>query len=175
MNRRELVKAISSGVTLIAVGGLSIVACHDDSYKPVFFESETYEFLSNLSDYILPDCDESPGAKKAGVAAFLDRFIPICKSEVFQSDIKVAIEKLRNLSENDFGKAFHKLSKEKQKEQMHNFEALNDNGYSALKSLIVFAYFTSKDGMTKALSYVAVPQKFDGEVIYENNDKAWAL
>jgi len=175
MNRRQLVKAISSGAVLITFGGVSIVACNDDNYKPVFFQPDAYQFLSELSENILPDCDESPGAKQAGVASFLDRYIPICKSPEFQDEIKMTTDKLSGLSKNSFGKPFHQLSKEKQTEQMHIYEGMEDKGYAALKSLILFAYFSSMEGMTKALSYVAVPEKYEGDISYHNNQKAWAI
>lgn len=175
MNRRELVKAITSGAVVISVGGVSIIACDDNTYKPEFFQSDSYQFLSDLSESILPECDESPGAKAAGVASFLDRYIPICKSPEFQNDIKIAAQKLSELSENKFDKAFQNLSPKELTEQMRIFESLDDKAYIELKSLILFAYFSSMEGMTKALRYVAVPGKYDGDVLYKTDQKSWAI
>jgi len=175
MNRRKLVKAISSGAVVITVGGVSIIACDDKTYEPEFFLPDSYQFLSDLSEIILPESDESPGAKIAGVASFLDRYIPICKSPEFQNDIKSATQKLRKYSENKFGKAFQKLSEKELTEQMYIFENLNDMGYAELKSLILFSYFSSMEGMTKALRYLAVPGKYDGDLFYNNDQKSWAI
>lgn len=175
MKRRAILKALSSGTVLLAVGGVSFVACSDNHYTPLFFQLDSYQFLSELSESILPDCEESPGAKNAGVASFLDRYIPMCTPQEFQDAIKITIEKLRMMPEENFKKSFHKLSKEAQKEQMELFEGLEDDGYRKLKSKILFAYFSSLEGMTKALSYIAVPGKYEGDIYYDNKQKGWAL
>jgi len=175
MKRRALLKALSSGAVLISVGGITLVACSDEDYTPVFFSPDAYQFLSALSESILPDCEESPGAKKAGVAAFLDRYIPICKSEKFQGEVIIALDKWRTLAEEKFGKPFHRLSIEAMTEQMELFESLEDKPYKELKSLILFAYFTSMEGMTEALSYIAVPGKYEGDILIDHNQKGWAL
>jgi hypothetical protein len=43
-----------------------------------------------------------------------------------------------------------------------------------MKQLAILGYFTSKEGATKALRYVAVPGKYDGALPYKKGDKAWA-
>lgn len=43
-----------------------------------------------------------------------------------------------------------------------------------MKQLTLLGYFTSKEGATQALRYVAVPTKFEGSVDYKKGDKAWA-
>ena len=175
MNRRELVKVITSGAAVISVGGISIIACQDNNYKPLFFHQDSFQFLSNLSETILPDSEESPGAKIAGVASFLDRYIPICKSKDFQSDIKNTLDKLSKISQNNFAKPFHRLSEDELADQLNRFEELGDKGFQELKSLILFAYFSSMEGMTKALRFAAVPGKYDGDILSDNNQKSWAI
>jgi hypothetical protein len=44
-----------------------------------------------------------------------------------------------------------------------------------VKQLTIWGYFTSEPGATKALRYVAVPGKYDGNFPYKKGDKAWAL
>ena len=43
-----------------------------------------------------------------------------------------------------------------------------------MKQLTLFGYFTSKEGATQALRYVAVPGKYVGDYPYKKGDKAWA-
>lgn len=43
-----------------------------------------------------------------------------------------------------------------------------------MKQLALLGFFTSKEGATKALRYVAVPGKYDGALPYKKGDKAWA-
>ncbi|PZP48711.1 MAG: twin-arginine translocation pathway signal protein [Pseudopedobacter saltans] len=50
------------------------------------------------------------------------------------------------------------------------------NHYFALmKQLTLLGYFTSEPGATKALRYLPVPGKYDGNYPYKKGDKAWAL
>ena len=46
--------------------------------------------------------------------------------------------------------------------------------YPMIKELVVFGYFTSKPGATKALRYIQTPGYYKGEVPYKKGDKAWA-
>lgn len=49
-----------------------------------------------------------------------------------------------------------------------------DYYFILMKQLTLLGYFTSKEGATQALRYVAVPTKFEGCVDYKKGDKAWA-
>ena len=42
-----------------------------DPYKPLFFSSEHYQMLDDIAEMIIPE-DDTPGAKQAGVAEFID-------------------------------------------------------------------------------------------------------
>jgi hypothetical protein len=46
--------------------------------------------------------------------------------------------------------------------------------FRMMKQAAVLGYFTSEQGATKALRYVAVPGKYDGNFPYKKGDKAWA-
>ncbi len=51
----------------------------------------------------------------------------------------------------------------------------NPNYYFMLmKQLTLLGYFTSKEGATQALRYVAVPGKYEGCIDYKKGDRAWA-
>jgi gluconate 2-dehydrogenase gamma chain len=41
------------------------------SYKPLFFSPQQYKMVEHLAEMIIPE-DETPGAKQAGVAEFID-------------------------------------------------------------------------------------------------------
>lgn len=46
--------------------------------------------------------------------------------------------------------------------------------FTMIKDLILFGYFTSEEGATKALRYVQTPGYYKGDVAYKNGDKSWA-
>lgn len=49
-----------------------------------------------------------------------------------------------------------------------------DYYYVQMKQLTLLGYFNSKEGVTEALRYIAVPGKYDGNFPYKKGDKAWA-
>lgn len=49
----------------------SAAASHPNPYKPMFFSPEHYRMVEHLAEMIIPE-DETPGARQAGVAEFID-------------------------------------------------------------------------------------------------------
>ena len=47
--------------------------------------------------------------------------------------------------------------------------------FTMMRQLTLWGYFSSKEGMTKALRYVETPGRYDGAYPYKQGDKAWAL
>jgi Gluconate 2-dehydrogenase subunit 3 len=61
--------------------------------------------------------------------------------------------------------------KNPKKEKMRKYPK---NYFIMMKQLTLWGYFTSKEGATMALRYVAVPGHYDGCIDYKKGDKAWA-
>jgi hypothetical protein len=53
-------------------------------------------------------------------------------------------------------------------------EGESSHYFTMMKQLTLFGFFTSKEGATQALRYVAVPGKYIGDYPYKKGDKAWA-
>jgi hypothetical protein len=47
--------------------------------------------------------------------------------------------------------------------------------FTMMKQLTLVGYFTSEVGATKALRYLPIPGKYDGNYPYKKGDRAWAL
>jgi len=47
--------------------------------------------------------------------------------------------------------------------------------FSLMRDLTLLGYFTSEIGATKALNYVAIPGRYDGNVDLKPDQKAWAI
>jgi len=69
----------------------------------------------------------------------------------------------------------------KAEEAKHNFGAryIKQNYpphyFTMMRQLTLWGYFSSKEGMTKALRYIETPGRYDGAFPYKKGDKAWAL
>ena len=46
--------------------------------------------------------------------------------------------------------------------------------FRMMKELTLLGFFSSKEGATQALRYIAVPGKYEGCIPYKKGDKAWA-
>ena len=62
-----------------------------------------------------------------------------------------------------------------QKSEMLTVATKKDRPFFRLmKQLTVAGYFTSEIGATKALEYVPIPGRFEGDVLMQPGQKAWA-
>ena len=84
VERREILRYIGIAAVASSFPGFSkwVFACPQDhpqssshvsagSYKPLFFSPQHYRMVEHLAEMIIPE-DDSPGAKQAGVAEFID-------------------------------------------------------------------------------------------------------
>jgi gluconate 2-dehydrogenase gamma chain len=85
VERREILRYIGIAAVAGTFPGFSkwVFACPQDhsqspaarggsdSYKPLFFSPQHYRMVEHLAEMIIPE-DDTPGAKQAGVAEFID-------------------------------------------------------------------------------------------------------
>lgn len=83
--RREILRYIGIAAVASSFPGFSrwVFACpqdhspaapsptHSSSYQPLFFSPRHYRMVEHLAELIIPE-DDTPGAKQAGVAEFID-------------------------------------------------------------------------------------------------------
>ena len=60
------------------------------------------------------------------------------------------------------------------KENQSKMNEYDGHFYPMIKELILFGFFTSQPGATKALRYIQTPGSYKGDVSYIKGDKAWA-
>jgi len=85
IERREILRYIGIAAVAASFPGFSrwAFACADEhpplqspqpkshGYKPLFFSGEQFQMVEHLAEMIIPE-DDTPGAKQAGVAEFID-------------------------------------------------------------------------------------------------------
>jgi hypothetical protein len=132
--------------------------------------------LYTICDTILPKTD-TPSATAVGCHQFVPHQLTHCHSKQQQDDCIHIINTLDKSASEKFSQALPLLNVQQQQQILTNFEQTNastddeKNQFRFLKALIVFGYFTSEVGASKALNYQAVPGGFIGSVPMTANTK----
>lgn len=188
MNRRELLQhvAILLGGSIVGGSVFSISGCKsDDKQVNALFSDKQVALMNEIADTILPETS-SPGAKAAKVGDFMAVMVLDCYEEKNQKVFSEGLKKIDELSDQKYNNSFLEadpkqrtelltaLDKEQKEYQSKKGKDDPSHYFRMMKELTLLGYFTSKEGATQALRYVAVPGRYDGDVPYKKGDKAWA-
>ena len=188
INRREALSRVALLIGGTVIGGhLFLEGCTRPATKTVdgLFQDNQIDFLGSIADVILPET-ATPGAKEAGVGAFIPVMVRDCYTDVDQKIFVEGLTKLEDSSKKKFSKAFQDLSFEHQTELVTEIdkEAIDYHTnkkeedpihyFKMIKELTLLGYFTSEIGATKALRYNPIPGRYDGDIPYKKGDRAWA-
>jgi gluconate 2-dehydrogenase gamma chain len=197
MNRRELLQrvawimggAISAPAVLGVLNGCS--AKKEESWQPVFLSKEQGAVMAEVAEIIIPRTD-TPGAKDAGVPAFIDTMLKDVYEDEDRQRYVSGLKAFDDAARTAHGKGFVELPKAQQTELVRKFHDEAVASELALetrpaylqrpfilmtKELTMLGFFTSKVGATEVLQYAAVPGEFKGCVplAQAGNGKSWAL
>jgi hypothetical protein len=188
MERRELLKMIALATGTVFIGGeLLLSGCKNaPSLGGPSFTEDDISFLDEVAETILPRTS-TPGAKDAGVGRFMTVMVNDCYTKEDQEIFHKGIAQLNDASNAEFKKDFmdasaeertqllNKLDKEAKDDQNKDKDGKNKYRYfTQMKQLVLFCFFTSKQGATEVLRHVAIPGKYDGAYPYKKGDRAWA-
>jgi hypothetical protein len=191
MNRRDALARVSlllGGTILGAEAFLS--GCTNPAEQKLGgtgtnFSDADIAFLDQVAETILPKTD-TPGAKDAQVGAFMARIVKDCYTEADQKVFLAGMQLLDDASKRKNGKSFMEATPEQQHDLLVDLDKEAkayattkkkddpQHYFRMMKELTLWGYFTSEQGATKALRYVAVPGKYEGCIDYKKGDKAWA-
>ena len=141
--------------------------------------------MNEIADTILT-ATRSPGAKAAKVGDFMAVMVLDCYEEPNQKIFMDGLKKIDELSDKKYNKSFveadpkqrtellTELDKEQKAYQDKKGKDDPSHYFRMMKETTLLGYFTSKEGATQALRYIAVPGRYDGNVPYKKGDKAWA-
>ena len=156
------------------------------------FSAERKNLVSEIAEIIIPKTD-TPGAKDAKVGDFIEKMLKDCYAAKDQDSFN---DGLKELEKKDFMKAAPeeqtKILKEMEasakeattkagEEKKKYTEAGKEYTDAAvpffrlMKELTLLGYFTSEQGATMALEYVAVPGRYDGCIDLKPGQKSWAM
>jgi len=183
MERRELLKMIAAA-TGMAMIGLPAFAQGTSADGDSLFSEAQIAKLDAIAETILPRTD-TPGAKDAGVGAFMARYVTDCYTPEEQALFRAGLAEIDTRAGGDCTaitpEARAELLRTLDTEARARADAiaageqtLTPHAFTMMKQLVIFSFFTSKVGATQVLRYVAVPGDYDGDMTYEPGTPAWA-
>lgn len=156
-------------------------------WKPEFLTEDQASIISTVSDIIIPRTD-TPGAKDAGVPAFIDQMLKDVYSPEDQKAFTDGLQAFNAQAREEYGEDFNDLDEEDQAafvKKLHDAaiqaEKTTDTAPKrpfilSMKELTLLGFFTSEPGATQVLQYVAVPGAYKGCIPLSEagNGKTWA-
>jgi len=185
VERREILRYIGIAAVAGPFPGFSqwAFACPQDHpqspppvkagpYKPLFFSPQHYRMVEHLAEMIIPE-DETPGAKQAGVAEFIDFMVanrvPVSTSRDIRStdDAIAAGDEAQNRflagldwmnarSQSEFKREFMDCTQEQQNSLLEElaykakFTPTTESGrafFQMMRDYTVVGYYTTKIGL----------------------------
>lgn len=122
------------------------------AYRPQFFTAAEYEMVERLAEIIIPS-DQTPGAKEAGVAEFID-FMVACDADA-QYGFRTGLTWLNAHSEQTAGKKFVEIAPQQQislleplgfKNKARPGEEDGRRFFSTMREYTVTGFYTSEIG-----------------------------
>lgn len=202
MNRRDAVArvALLMGGTLIGADYF-LSGCTADTDKKAATKAKTapakpeklaevlnaqqINLLNEVGETILP-ATKTPGAKAANVGGFMAVMVRDCYKPEEQKIFLDGLNKLEDAAQKSGGKDFLALDAKQRTtlltaldKEMKQYEKAKtpeqpNHYFRMVKELTLLGFFTSEPGATKALRYLPVPGRYDGNVPYKKGDRAWA-
>lgn len=146
-------------------------------YKPLFFSAQQYQMVEHLAEMIIP-ADDSPGAKEAGVAEFIDFMVAnrvavspnrdvrctqdaIEMGDEAQNRFLSGLDWLNARSKSQFGHEFMDCTSERQNDLLEElaykakFKPTTESGrefFQLIRDYTVVGYYTTKIGL-ESLDY----------------------
>lgn len=196
LNRRELLQrvaylmggAISAPAALAVLNGCT--AKREAAWQPLFLTKEQGTLVEQVAEIMIPRTD-TPGAKDAGVPAFIDLLLKEVYAQEDRERYVSGLEAFDAAARAAHGQSFVKLNMDQQTALVRKFhnEALDAERAQTpaspgqnrpfilmTKELTLLGFFTSQPGATQVLQYIAVPGAYQGCVplAQAGNGKAWA-
>ena len=173
----------AAALSVAAGSGISVAFAYtpraDSANNPgLLFSQMQMQILSDICATILPTTT-TKSAAEVDCHGFVDHQLVQCHSERQQ---KMCIDAVSLVSENAqsaFGDVFNNLNEKQRIKVLEDIEALTSatreqkEQFSFLKSLIVFGYFTSEEGITKATNFQPYPGGFKGSIPVTTDTKVW--
>ncbi len=188
MQRRQAIQNVALLLGGTIIGGNLFLSGGCKPATPTvekLLEPSFQSLLGEIAETILPKTS-TPGAKEAGVGAFIPVMVRDCYTPEQQKIFLEGLSNIEKLSKEKYSGSFEKITPEqrtelltaldKEQKEYHDKKKREDpdHYFRMMKQLTLLGFFTSEVGATKALRYEAVPGRYDPCVEYKKGDRAWA-
>jgi len=188
MNRRDILKqtslivggALSVGTISAIMGGCKAEAVDVASWVPKILSSDQASLVAEIAERIIPTTD-TPGAKEAGVANFIDRALELTILGEDRTKLLSGLGQFAKMATDKFGKSFIDIS-DAEKDTVIKAVAMDGAEgdktnpiFRQLKELVVSGYFSSEVGAKSALAYDPIPGEYKGCIDFKDVGKAYAI
>jgi hypothetical protein len=157
LSRRDVIK-LGAAATVAASLGVRDAAAQ--ARVGGFLTESEFATLDELSDMIIPTDAQSPGARAAKVAAFIDSQLAEAWEEKDRTDWRAGLGLVERLSQDMHGTPFMKSSTEQRLAVLTRMaqneakpEKPEEQFFKELKSRVVYAYYTSEIGIKQDMEY----------------------
>lgn len=183
MDRREALKITATLFGGALIGSQSyLTSCTSNTANSWIFSEENISLLDEIGEVILPETEDSPGAKAAKIGEFMKSIVSDCYNEKEQEIFSNGLIRFKEICQKLFGKSFFKMVGEEKfsllitldQEAKENNSEENPHFFTMIKQLTIWGYFSSEPGITKALRYNPIPGRYEGCVPYQDGEKAWS-
>ena len=185
MNRREALKNVAflmgGAISATTMGVLfESFTLPEKEKNQVSFSATDEEILAEFADIIIPTTASSPGAKAAGLGAFIPMIIRDCYPANMQEIFASGLKAMQHKCSKEFNKDFLSMSVEERQKLLTSLrdEAIATNKapsfFLIARDLTILGYYSSEIGCTQAREYLPVPGRYDGSADYKPGQKAWA-
>ena len=117
MNRRQLLTMIAAVTGTAMMGGHRALAYLPTEAGTNIFTPEDAAFLDEVAETLIPATD-TPGAKEAGVGAFMTQYVSDCFDAEEQAVFREGMEALQAEAQEGFGKPFTDLTPEERQQML---------------------------------------------------------
>lgn len=182
MDRRLALKQTALLVGGTVVGAeLFLSGCHSEKTQALAFTGRELMLMDEVGETILPESDQSPGAKAVEIGHFMAKMVLDCYGNREQEIFRQGLKAIDLLARETQGGDFLSLDFQQKTELLTRLDwearqtkpGAAPHFFSLMKQLTLLGYFTSEIGVTQALRYNPSPGDYDGCVPYEKGVPAW--
>lgn len=191
ISRREAVRrltvlaggALSSSTVAAALAGCRPEGTSAPEWTPSVLDRGQLEKLTVMVDAIIPRT-ETPGAADVGVPAFIDRVLADYAEPDERIRVLEGLDGLDHVSRETTGAAFLEAGTDARVELLTGLDAEAVRAreerqrplpfFATIKEWTLLGYYTSEEGATQELQWLAMPGRWDADVPLSEVGRAWA-